>query len=164
MFAIPRALVQEHAQRAIVNMGDVFWDRPAHDDTAGEYSDPVETASSSIQEAVLTMIRAAGGRVVDTTGSGASAGEQDLAFARLSDLAGLPDEYATLIGQSERDPVPDTEFNRDQIIATLVSEADWTHRAAEHLVELVETYGSFVLRNATALAIVLGKEDGSARI
>jgi len=38
---------------------------------------------------------------------------------------------------------------------------DWTSSGASELLALVENYGAFMLRNALALAVVLGKEDGS---
>ena len=42
----------------------------------------------------------------------------------------------------------------------LVLEADWTPRAAQHLMKLARDYGSFMLRNALAIAVALGIEDG----
>ncbi|MCE5186310.1 MAG: hypothetical protein LLF76_09320 [Planctomycetaceae bacterium] len=44
----------------------------------------------------------------------------------------------------------------------LVSEHEWTEQAAACLVWLVREYGSFVLGNAYALAVVLGIEAGEA--
>lgn len=43
----------------------------------------------------------------------------------------------------------------------LVEEHEWTPEAAARLVELVHRYGSFVLRNAAALALAVGIEDGN---
>ena len=37
---------------------------------------------------------------------------------------------------------------------------DWTEEGAEVIVNLANEYGIFMLRNALALAIALGKEDG----
>ena len=42
----------------------------------------------------------------------------------------------------------------------LTKDADWTSEAASRLLELAETYGSFMLRNALAISLVLGIEDG----
>ncbi|MCI0498232.1 MAG: hypothetical protein L0Y36_00925 [Planctomycetales bacterium] len=42
----------------------------------------------------------------------------------------------------------------------LVKEHDWTTEGATCLIQLVHDYGSFILGNAYALSIVLGKEDG----
>jgi hypothetical protein len=40
---------------------------------------------------------------------------------------------------------------------------DWTEQGAHAIVSLANDYGSFMLRNALALAIVLEKEDGNLR-
>jgi len=42
----------------------------------------------------------------------------------------------------------------------LVAKHDWSPAAAEHLLWLVNKYGSFMLRNAFALSIALGIDDG----
>jgi hypothetical protein len=42
----------------------------------------------------------------------------------------------------------------------LAEKAQWSPAAAQHLVQLAQEYGSFMLRNATAIAIALGIEDG----
>ena len=72
----------------------------------------------------------------------------------------LVDEYATLI--------KDTGFNANEIKARdweamlemLRRQGDWTERGATHLVSLVRQYGVFMLRNALALAVAAGIEDG----
>ena len=47
-------------------------------------------------------------------------------------------------------------------IEELLTSADWTRSGARELVNLVNEYGAFILRNALALAVVLGKEDGTS--
>jgi hypothetical protein len=47
------------------------------------------------------------------------------------------------------------------IIEDLLASADWTRSGARDLVKLVNEYGAFILRNALAIAVVLGKEDGT---
>lgn len=42
----------------------------------------------------------------------------------------------------------------------LVNEHEWTEKGAACLVQLVRQYGSFILGNAYALALVLEIEDG----
>ncbi len=42
----------------------------------------------------------------------------------------------------------------------LVRDSEWTPSAAEHLLRLANDYGAFMLRNALALSLVLGIEDG----
>jgi len=51
--------------------------------------------------------------------------------------------------------------NKDRLISALSREHDWTERGAAAIVSLANDYGTFVLRNALALAIVLDIEDGS---
>ena len=43
----------------------------------------------------------------------------------------------------------------------LQTEAGWTRVAAQHISNLAQNYGSFALRNALALAMVLDIEDGA---
>jgi hypothetical protein len=42
----------------------------------------------------------------------------------------------------------------------LQTDAGWTDKGAKHIANLARNYGSFVLRNALALAITLDIEDG----
>lgn len=65
----------------------------------------------------------------------------------------LVDEYRTLLEGLDADAV---ELLED----ALISEADWTPRAAYHLVQLANNYGSFMLRNALAISLALEVEDG----
>jgi len=48
----------------------------------------------------------------------------------------------------------------DDVQAALVAEHEWTREAASEVVALAKTKGSFLLRNALALAIALRIEDG----
>lgn len=69
-----------------------------------------------------------------------------------ADLSGLIGEYSTLLKGSGR---------RSTRVETMLAEkAQWSPAAAQHLVQLAQEYGSFMLRNATAIAIALGIEDG----
>jgi hypothetical protein len=52
-------------------------------------------------------------------------------------------------------------LDADQIVSILIQNHDWTNQGANTIVSLVNQYGAFMLRNALALAIVLGREDGS---
>ncbi len=47
------------------------------------------------------------------------------------------------------------------ITQALCRNADWTARGAQEILELVKNYGTFILRNALAVAVVLGVEDGN---
>jgi hypothetical protein len=52
------------------------------------------------------------------------------------------------------------QFSDDQIAKRLSDSFDWTNQGADAIVALANDYGIFMLRNALALAIVLGREDG----
>jgi len=65
----------------------------------------------------------------------------------------LVQEYRDiLVGMKEQSP--------DALAATLTAQADWTEAGARVLIQLVDDYGAFMLRNALALAEAFGKEDG----
>ena len=57
----------------------------------------------------------------------------------------------------------DTEGGYDEsgILKELSVSADWSTSGARELLKLADEYGAFMLRNALAIAVVLGKEDGS---
>ena len=69
--------------------------------------------------------------------------------------------YETLLAQKSSKNA-NGEYNKSDILLALSSSADWSISGAREIVELVENYGAFMLRNALAIAVVLGKEDGSA--
>lgn len=71
---------------------------------------------------------------------------------------GLVEEYRAVIGEVAEDA------NADDLVATLVRDADWTTNGAEAIVHLAREYGVFVLKNALALACVLDIEDGELGI
>ena len=48
----------------------------------------------------------------------------------------------------------------ERLISQLTREHDWTDLGARAIVSLATEYGTFMLRNALALAIILDKEDG----
>jgi hypothetical protein len=68
-------------------------------------------------------------------------------------LISLIDEYRGLFARTKADS---NEFFED----LLVREGDWSQQAASHLLQLVNNYGSFMLRNAFAISLALGIEDG----
>jgi hypothetical protein len=72
----------------------------------------------------------------------------------------LVNEYAALLtGRFSDDP--QIRVLDDVAIEKVLTSADWTGSGARELVNLVDEYGAFILRNALALAVVLGKEDGT---
>jgi len=69
----------------------------------------------------------------------------------------LESEYLTYVRSATG---KDHEIEWNKLIALLCSGGGWTRQAAETLVSIVQDYGSFVLKNALALAIATNTEDG----
>lgn len=79
------------------------------------------------------------------------------------DVTMLVKEYECLIdevGLSKQSLL--TSEQLQQLESKMVSDGDWTPEAAEELISLVRNYGSFMLRNALAIALAAGIEDGEA--
>ena len=68
-------------------------------------------------------------------------------------------EYRNLFGRAEVNT--NGTIDTDRLVSKLSKEHDWTQQGAHTIVSLANEYGAFMLRNALALAIVLGKEDGN---
>jgi len=51
-------------------------------------------------------------------------------------------------------------LSTEHLVRKLCRTHDWTNNGACTIVSLANNYGTFMLRNALALAIALGKEDG----
>jgi len=81
-----------------------------------------------------------------------------LALDEIALLKSTISEYRSLceIEYIDTDKEPDAE----RLISDLSKNHDWTRQGAHAIVSLAHNYGSFMLRNALALAIVLEKEDG----
>jgi hypothetical protein len=73
-------------------------------------------------------------------------------------LSALVAEYAAV--RASPHARGDPKAPATDIAQRLVSECDWTARAAAALVHLVRDYGVFMLRNAAALAIAFDVQDG----
>jgi hypothetical protein len=72
--------------------------------------------------------------------------------------ASIISEYRSLLS---RIPCPDGEKPKPEILAAALRDSgDWTESGAREMVRLANDYGAFMLRNALALAIAMGKEDG----
>ena len=65
-------------------------------------------------------------------------------------------EYKSLMATLGNDTA-ELDFLRELSISS-----DWTASGAHELLKLVNHYGAFMLRNALAIAVVLGREDGSS--
>lgn len=72
----------------------------------------------------------------------------------------LVDEYTTLFrgrfSNTHRGQQDATGIAQDLAVS-----ADWSVQGARELVRLANEYGAFMLRNALAIAVALGKEDGT---
>jgi hypothetical protein len=55
------------------------------------------------------------------------------------------------------------KLDTKRIVSKLSKGHDWTLQGANAIVCMANEYGAFMLRNALALAIVLGKEDGNLK-
>ena len=76
-------------------------------------------------------------------------------------IENLLSEYNTVVAEAGR---PDSDEFWECLKGKLVTTSEWSNPAAEHLVTLARSYGSFVLRNAYALAFALELEDGELGI
>jgi len=75
-------------------------------------------------------------------------------------VANLVDEYTSVLHETKAvDPTGDA-VNWATVVGALVAEAEWTREGALAVATLAKEYGSFVLRNALALALALDLEDG----
>jgi len=79
---------------------------------------------------------------------------------RRADVEPLKDEYVTLLGTASRVGSPSRDSDWGRVADILEREAAWTAMGAAQIAGLARQYGAFVLRNALALALALGIEDG----
>jgi len=81
-------------------------------------------------------------------------------IATAANVESLVDEYSTFVSESGDANGDLPSLNWEVLQNLLTSWGDWTPDAAQTLVQLVRENGTFVLRNALALSIALGIEDG----
>jgi hypothetical protein len=70
-------------------------------------------------------------------------------------------EYASVFPMTKIKYTEEELIDWTRVEAKLQNEMEWTEEGAKHLTILAREYGGFMLRNALALATVLGVEDGS---
>lgn len=75
-------------------------------------------------------------------------------------LESLINEYEQLLLQPPQSEITVADVNLKLLVGALCKSADWTEPGADMIVRLATAYGAFVLRNALALAVALGTEDG----
>jgi hypothetical protein len=128
------------ADECVADMGDIFWDYDERRDADGDHTDPRTVA--------VAAVRAALARVEQAQSVATSDREVRLAVLRR--------EYAQLLAA-----LPEQATDR-MIVEALVVKADWTRAGGRTVLALAQRYGTFVLRNALALADAMEIEDGSA--
>ena len=79
--------------------------------------------------------------------------EKSLMMTSNENIGFLVDEYDGLFAKVKDDSI-------DSYRELLVSGGDWSDQAASHLLQLVKNNGAFILRNALAISMALGIEDG----
>lgn len=77
--------------------------------------------------------------------------EDQLLRSTISEYEGL---LVPMAGRTTR------EQRCEHLVCELRRDHDWTDGGARTVVSLANDYGAFMLRNALALAVALGKEDG----
>jgi hypothetical protein len=73
----------------------------------------------------------------------------------------LAEEYGVLLMQAAQGSPQPAGYDLEEVRRLMVHGADWSPAAAEHLLSLARSYGSFMLRNALALSLALDVEDGA---
>lgn len=71
-------------------------------------------------------------------------------------------EYAAVFPIAKKKHTEEQLIDWARVEAKLQNEMEWTSEGAAHIAALARDYGAFVLRNAMALAISLGIEDGDS--
>jgi hypothetical protein len=79
-------------------------------------------------------------------------------------LGSLVKEYCEIVANSTSSETSNSEIDWVKVENELQLKAEWTQNGVHHLSSLVRNYGSFVLRNALALAIATGIEDGELKL
>ncbi len=75
-------------------------------------------------------------------------------------MEALISEYEELLPQVVQSDDTVAGENLKLLVGSLCKCADWTEQGADEIIRLATAYGAFMLRNALALAVALGKEDG----
>ena len=76
------------------------------------------------------------------------------------DISILVQEYRSVLEHTQGIREANGDVDCERLTDCLCANTEWTDRGAEH-VALVQQNGTFVLRNALALAVALNVEDGT---
>ncbi len=78
-------------------------------------------------------------------------------------MSSIPNEVITLEEEYSRVTSElGSSYGNFDLTQTLVERCDWTPEGANTVVTLAKEYGTFILRNALALALALKIEDGTS--
>ena len=69
-------------------------------------------------------------------------------------------EYRDTVAHCSAHYQAETLPDYESLALALAQDHDWSDEGARAMIDLANNYGSFMLKNALALAIALGKEDG----
>jgi hypothetical protein len=69
----------------------------------------------------------------------------------------IQSEYRAYVAQATN---KNNEIDWNKLVNLPCTDGNWTKQGADTLVEIVQNYGSFILRNALALAVAANIEDG----
>ena len=70
------------------------------------------------------------------------------------------DQIESLISEYQSTVEHFSKHDNENLAQALAQDHDWSDEGARAIIDLANNYGSFMLKNALALSIVLGKEDG----
>ena len=70
------------------------------------------------------------------------------------------DQIESLISEYQSTVQHLSEHDNEDPAQALAQDHDWSEEGARAIIDLANNYGSFMLKNALALSIALGKEDG----
>lgn len=73
------------------------------------------------------------------------------------DTKWIRSEYQTYVDEATD---KNNKIDWDKLVDSLCINGDWTREGAETLVAIVQSHGSFILKNTLALAVITNIEDG----
>ena len=79
-------------------------------------------------------------------------------------IESLIDEYRSYVNRAKRRRTKSVRIHWTTLNRLLQEKGDWTPVGRQHLVALARNYGTFILRNALALAVACDIEDGELNL
>ncbi len=78
----------------------------------------------------------------------------------MEQIESLISEYRDTVAHCSAQYQAETLPDHEGLALALAQDHEWTEQGARAIIDLANNYGSFMLKNALALSIALGKEDG----